>query len=107
MYGIGNTDNWEQLLGLSENQQPQLMQGLLGSTGEPNYSLDAVISNGANKATQLGQFAQTVNPAAGNDLLAQRQVSTQQLAQQAMAQQKQQDAQNGHLLMKIAKLFFA
>lgn len=100
MYGIGY--DWEQL---NQQETPQLMQGLLGSTGEQNRVLDAVISNGINKAAQLGQFAQLVNPAAGNDLLNQRQLSTQQSAQQAMAQRAQQDAQNGALLMKIAKMF--
>ncbi len=100
MYGIGNTYEL-----LNQQEMPQLMQGLLGSTGEQNRVLDAVISNGMNKAAQLGQFAQLVNPAAGNDLLNQRQISTQQSAQQAMAQQAQRDAQNGSLLMKIAKMF--
>ena len=103
MYGIGGTDEWERLFEASRNQQesPQLMQGLLGSTGEPNHSLNEIISNGKNKAAQLGQFAQTVNPAAGNDLLAQQQASTQQ----AVAQQQQQDAQNRQGLMKLAMMF--
>lgn len=101
MYG---TDDWEQFL--NQQESPQLVQGLLGSTGEPNHTLNEITSNGKNKAAQLGQFAQMVNPTASNDLLAQRQISTQELAQQAMAQQNQQDAQNGTLLMKIAKLFF-
>ncbi|MBQ6298644.1 MAG: hypothetical protein IJK81_13350 [Selenomonadaceae bacterium] len=101
MYG---TDDWEQFL--RQQESPQLIQGLLGSVGEPNHTLDEIISNGMNKAAQLGQFAQPLNPTISNDLIAQRQNSTQQLAQQAMAQQNQQDAQNIGLLAQIAKMFF-
>lgn len=103
MYGIGNTDDWGNLFGLSRNQQesPQLMQGLLGSTGEPNYSLDELISRGRNKAAQLGQFAQPINPAASNEQIEQQKISTQQL----LAQQQQQEAQKRQGLMKLAMMF--
>ena len=108
MYGIGGIDELENFFDLNENQQKflQLTRGLLSPAGEPNHVLGEIISNGKDKAAQLGQFAQSVNPAAGNDLLAQRQNSTQQFAQQAMAQQQQQNARNGTLLMQIATMFF-
>ena len=45
MHGIGNTNEWEQLFEPNINRQesPQLMQGLLGSSGEPNNTLEDVI----------------------------------------------------------------
>ena len=98
MYGIGNTYDWEQL---NQQQTPQLMQGLLGSTGEPNYSLDELISSGRNRAAQLGQFSQPINPAASNELIAQQKNSTQQL----LAQQQQQDAQKRQGLLGLAMTF--
>ena len=102
MYGIGNTDDWEQFFeSTSRQESPQVTQGLLGSVGEQDRALDEVIYGGKNKAAQLGQSAQPINPAAGNELLAQRQISTQELAQQ-----DQQNAQSKNLLMQLAKLFF-
>ena len=108
MYGLGAQNEWEQFFDSSRNRQesPQLMQGLLSSPVDTNNTLNEIISKNMNKAAQLGQFAQTANPAAGNDLLSQRQNSVQQLAQQAMAQQSQQDAQNMGLLTQIARMFF-
>lgn len=98
MYGIGNIYDWEQL---NQQQPPQLMQGLLGSTGEPNYSLDELILSGRNRAAQLGQFSQPINPAASNELIAQRQNATQQ----SVAQQQQQNAQSRQGLMNLAMMF--
>ena len=99
MYGIGNIYDWEQL---NQQQTPQLMQGLLGSTGEPNnYSLDELISSGRNKAAQLGQFAQPINPATSNEQIEQQKKSTQQL----LAQQQEQDAQKRQGLLGLAIKF--
>ena len=98
MYGIGNTYDWEQL---NQQQTPQIMQGLLGSTGEPNYSLDELISNGRNRAAQLGRFAQPINPAVINEQIEQQKKSTQQL----LAQQQQQDAQKRQGLLGLAMTF--
>ena len=98
MYGIGNIYDWEQL---NQQQMPQLMQGLLGSTDAPNHSLDEVISSGRNKAAQLEQFAQPINPATSNEQIEQQKKSTQQL----LAQQQEQDAQKRQGLLGLAMTF--
>ena len=105
MYGIGGIEEWERPYS-NQQESPQITQGLLGSSSAPNRVLDEVMSSGENKAAQLGEFAQMMNPAAGNDFFAQQQAATQQLNQQAQAQREMQDARNGTLLMRIAKLFF-
>lgn len=105
MYGIGGTEELEQLLGTNTTQleSPQLLQGLLGSTGDQSQVLDELFAKSANTAAQLSQYSQMMNP--DNGLLAQRQAAGQQSAQQAMAQQQQQQAQNGQMLMKLAMMF--
>lgn len=103
MYGIGGTDELNQLFGSNQLESPQLLQGLLGSTGDQSHVLDELFAKSANTAAQLSQYSQMMNP--DNGLLAQRQAAGQQSAQQAMAQQQQQQAQNGQMLMKLAMMF--
>ena len=101
MYGIGGTEELEQLLGTNTTQleSPQLLQGLLGSTGDQSHALDELFARSANTAAQLSQYAQ-LNPA-GSDLLAQRQAA----GQQAAAQLQQQAAQRRQGLMSLAMPF--
>lgn len=101
MYGIGGTDELEQLLGTNTTQleSPQLLQGLLGSTGDQSHVLDELFAKSANTAAQLSQYSQMMNP--DNGLLAQRQAA----GQQAAAQLQQQAAQQKQGLLSLALPF--
>lgn len=103
MYGIGGTEDLERVFAANTTQleSPQLLQGLLGSTGDQSHALDELIAKGANAAAQLGQYSQLMGSAAGNDLLAQRQAA----GQQAAAQLQQQAAQRKQGLMSLAMSF--
>ena len=56
---MDKNNTWANFI-LNQQESPQLMQELLGSTGEANRTLDALISNGMNKAAKLRQFTQIV-----------------------------------------------
>ena len=117
MYGLNGLgeEDLRQLLGfqLPEEQQafqaqeptPQLTQGLLGDVGaagqQQQQNLNDLIGKTLNRSANIGQIAQMGAQAAGGG----QNARMAQEGMQAALQQRQEEAQAGAMLGKIASLF--